>query len=29
MPHDDYAQFISDFAEGQRAFMEEYGITEE
>jgi tripartite-type tricarboxylate transporter receptor subunit TctC len=29
MPHDDYAQFIGNFAEGQRAFMEEYGITEE
>ena len=28
-PHDEYAAFISEFAEGQRAFMQEYGITEE
>jgi len=29
MPHEDYVTFIGEFAEGQRAFMEEYGITEE
>jgi tripartite-type tricarboxylate transporter receptor subunit TctC len=29
MPHDEYVTFIADFAEGQKAFMAEYGITEE
>jgi tripartite-type tricarboxylate transporter receptor subunit TctC len=29
MPHDEYAAFIANFAEGQKAFMAEYGITEE
>lgn len=29
MPHDAYATFIAEFAEGQKAFMAEYGITEE
>jgi len=29
MPHDEYVAFINDFAADQRAFMEEYGITEE
>jgi putative tricarboxylic transport membrane protein len=29
MSHDEYAQFISNFAGEQEAFMKEYGITEE
>jgi putative tricarboxylic transport membrane protein len=29
MPHDEYALFIGEFAEDQKAFMQEYGITEE
>lgn len=29
MPHDEYVEFIAGFAEEQKAFMEEYGITEE
>jgi putative tricarboxylic transport membrane protein len=28
MPHDEYGEFIQDFAEEQKQFMEEYGITE-
>jgi tripartite-type tricarboxylate transporter receptor subunit TctC len=29
MPHDEYVAFIGNFAEEQKAFMEEYGITED
>ena len=29
MPHDEYVEFINEFAEEQKAFMQEYGITEE
>lgn len=29
MPHDEYATFINTFADEQRVFMEEYGITED
>ena len=29
MPHDEYVEFIGQFAEEQKAFMAEYGITEE
>jgi hypothetical protein len=29
MPHAEYAEFIGEFAEEQKAFMAEYGITEE
>jgi tripartite-type tricarboxylate transporter receptor subunit TctC len=29
MPHDDYVAFIGEFAEEQKAFMAEYGITED
>jgi putative tricarboxylic transport membrane protein len=29
MPHDEYVQFIDNFAEEQKTFMKEYGITEE
>src|SRR5919106_1191617 len=29
MPHDEYVEFIGEFAQEQRAFMAEYGITEE
>jgi putative tricarboxylic transport membrane protein len=29
MPHDEYARFIGEFAEEQKAFMAEYNITEE
>jgi putative tricarboxylic transport membrane protein len=29
MPHDEYAQFIGNFASEQEAFMKEYGITED
>ena len=29
MPHDEYVVFIANFAEEQKAFMAEYGITEE
>jgi putative tricarboxylic transport membrane protein len=28
MPHDEYVDFIEDFAEEQKQFMQEYGITE-
>jgi len=29
MPHEEYVAFITNFADQQRAFMEEYGITED
>ena len=29
MPHDEYAQFVGNFAADQEAFMKEYGITED
>jgi putative tricarboxylic transport membrane protein len=29
MPHDEYVEFIGEFAEEQKAFMAEYGITED
>jgi putative tricarboxylic transport membrane protein len=29
MPHDEYVEFIGQFAEEQKAFMAEYGITDE
>jgi putative tricarboxylic transport membrane protein len=29
MPHDEYVQFIANFADEQQAFMKEYGITED
>ena len=29
MPHDEYGAFIERFAEEQKAFMAEYGITED
>jgi putative tricarboxylic transport membrane protein len=29
MPHDEYGEFIAEFAQEQKAFMQEYGITEE
>jgi len=29
MPHDEYVDFINTFADGQRAFMKEYNITED
>jgi hypothetical protein len=29
MPLDDYVAFIGEFAEEQKAFMAEYGITED
>ena len=29
MPHDEYVEFIGEFAKEQKAFMAEYGITEE
>ena len=29
MPHDEYVEFIETFAEEQKQFMAEYGITED
>jgi hypothetical protein len=29
MPHDEYVEFIAKFAEEQKQFMAEYGITDD